>query len=116
MFYTCHEDYTVDYIKQLLPQSRIVCIVPDLELCRKNYQKKNWIEDETDFETSRVYREFQSFNAITTDLVIQQQDLFQVDSFVKSIDCLAQGLNITLDMAQVLKYRSRYFSHPMNQI
>ncbi len=42
-FYTCHEDYSVHHIKRLLPQSRIISIVPDLELCKKNYENKNWV-------------------------------------------------------------------------
>lgn len=114
-FYTCHEDYTALYVKRLLPSARIISIVPDLELCKSNYLKKNWIQQQPIFEDSRVYKEFQAFNCLD-DLVINQVDLFKESSFIKTIEYLSNGLNITVDMEEILAYRNIYFAHPMNQI
>jgi len=115
-FYTCHEDYAVNHIKRLVPTARILSIIPDLDLCKRNYVKKNWIQDEPLFENSRVYAEFQNFRPIESDLVVRQQDLFDTDKFIKTIDYLTRELNITIDMERVVAYRDRYFAHPMNQI
>lgn len=114
-FYTCHEDYTALYVKRLLPSARIISIVPDLELCKSNYLKKNWIQQQPVFEDSRVYKEFRAFNCLK-DLTINQVDLFEESSFIKTIEYLAKGLDITIDMEEVLVYRDMYFAHPMNQI
>jgi hypothetical protein len=115
-FYTCHENYSVHHIKRLVPNSRIITIVPEYDLCKNNYIKKNWIESETVFEESRVFSEFEQFRPIYSDLVIYQSDLFQLDSFTKTIEYLCKGLNISLDMKKVLSYRNYYFSHPSNQL
>lgn len=115
-FYTCHEDYAVHHVKRLIPESRIITVIPDLELCRANYNNKNWIESESDFETSRVFTEFQAFSPITSDIVINQTDLFSRKSFTETIERLRESLNINLDMDKVLAYRNYYFSHPSNQI
>jgi hypothetical protein len=115
-FYTCHEDHSVRHIKHILPNSRIITIIPDYEICRANYLKKNWIDAEPVFESSRVYKEFNSFNPIHDDLVIHQCELFNLDSFVKTIEYLHNGLNIHLDMDKVISYRDYYFSIPSNQL
>jgi hypothetical protein len=115
-FYTCHEDYSVHHIRRLVPSSRVITVIPDIELCKKNYDKKNWIDAESDFETSRVYSEFMAFNPILDDIVIHQRDLFSEDTFIKTIEHVCQSLNITLDMHKVVAYRKTYFSHPSNQI
>jgi hypothetical protein len=116
VFFTCHEDYAVDHVKRLIPESRILTIIPDLTLCRKNYRNKNWVDSEPEFETSRCFKEFQAFNPITSDIVINQTDLFERSSFIKAIEHVRSSLNITLDMQQVLAYHDLYFSHPSNQL
>lgn len=116
IFYTCHEDYAVNHIKKIIPESRIITIIPNLELCKRNYERKNWILNEPNFETSRCFKEFTSFNPIISDIVINQTDLFERSSFIKTIEYIAKSLNITLDMDHVLAYHDSYFSHPSNQI
>ena len=115
-FYTCHEDYTVHHIKRLLPQSRIISIIPDLDLCKRNYIRKNWVNTNLSFEDSRVYEEFKNFKPITSDIVIDQRDLFSPERFVEVIKYLSTKLDVKLDLDQVLNYREQYFNHPRNQL
>jgi hypothetical protein len=115
-FYTCHEDYAVRHIKYHVTNSRILTIIPDIELCKRNYDLKNWIEDEADFFNSRVYQEYNAFRPILDDIVIRQSDLFDPVLFVKTIEYLCQSLNISLDMEKVIAYRDTYFSQPSNKL
>jgi len=107
-FYTCHEDYSVTYLKRIFPNAKTMMIIPDKDLCKQNYLAKNWIESEPEFETSRVYKEFSKFKQIATDLVINQTSIFNEPQFVVEINNIANKLNIVLDLDQVLAYRNLY--------
>lgn len=114
VFYTCHEDYSVHHIKRLLPESRILTILPNPDLCKQNYINKNWVHTELSFEDSRVFNELQSFKPITQDIVIKQDDLFNETSFISCMEYLQKSLSISLDLDAVLQYREKYFMHRRN--
>lgn len=114
-FYTCHEDYSVNYLKKIFPNAQVLMIVPDYQLCRKNYLAKNWVADEPDFETSRVAQEFLNFKSIATNLVFDQRHIYDQALFCQSINNIATNLNIRLDLDQVLDYRTKYLEHQLNK-
>lgn len=114
-FYTCHEDYSVHHIKRLVPESRIITIIPNLELCERNYYKKNWMPGNERFEESRVYQEFKNFKPITADIVVNQVDLFDEATFLQTIEHVTSKLGIAVDLNKVLEYRNAYFKHSRNQ-
>ena len=115
-FYTCHDTGVVDHIKyNILPNAKVLMIIPDYELCRKNYQAKNWMVEEPNFETSRVSISLREWEEVNTDLTFDQRHIYDETLFVNAINDLATKLNITLDMNQVLHYRNTYLSHQLNK-
>jgi hypothetical protein len=116
VFYTCHEIESVNYLKQLFPDAQILITLPDIDLCKQNYYSKNPLSNSVLFEKSRVYKEFQNFKSVDTNLTINQQDIYSHDQFGKSIAGIADKLNIKLDIDRVLQYRSCYLQNKFNQI
>ena len=116
IFYTCHDYKTFQYLKNIFTNARVVTVIPNLDLCKKNYQSKNTNQFETTFENSRVEREFDEFRLYDTDLQIKQQDIYNEPAFVKAMRTLAIALKIQLDFRKVFRYRNAYLAHKKNQI
>lgn len=110
LFYTCHEDYTVRHLQSIFPNSRVLAIIPDLELCRQNYTKRNWASEEINFKGSRVQKEFDNFKPILKDLVINQIDLYDEPRFITFMGDITEKLKISIDMDLVLTYRQHYLA------
>jgi hypothetical protein len=90
-------------------------ILPNYELCRKNYLAKNWVETESIFEESRVYKELIDFNPIDTNLVFDQRHIYDSYAFLTGILDLARMLKINLDVDRVLEYRECYLNSKFNR-
>ena len=114
-FYTCHETHTVHYLKKIFPKAQVLMILPNYELCRKNYLAKNWVETESIFEESRVYKELIDFNPIDTNLVFDQRHIYDSYAFLTGILDLARMLKINLDVDRVLEYRECYLNSKFNR-
>jgi hypothetical protein len=115
IFYTCHEDYSVNYLKTIFTNAQVLVVTPNFDLCKKNYLQKNWYKEEPVFEESRVFKEFNNFKPIPTHLTINQLDIYNKNLFIEAITKLSIELNITLNTNQVLAYRNLYLSNKFNQ-
>lgn len=115
IFYSVHEADTAGCITNLFPNARLLVIVPDAELCKKNYLAKNWNVEEPEFETSRVQRDFDNFRMPDTDLIFHQSHIYDTELFVKGISDLCNKLKIKVDMDLVLKYREHYLNSEFNK-
>lgn len=115
IFYSVHEAGTTKFMTNLFPNSRILVIVPDEALCKKNYLSKNRNTNEPIFETSRVYRDLKNFVRVDTDLVFHQKNIYDTGLFVANIKDLANKLKINLDMDLVIKYREHYLNSSFNK-
>jgi hypothetical protein len=115
IFYSVHEPGTSKFLTNIFPNAKILVIVPDWDLCKKNYLAKNWFKDEPEFETSRIRQDFDNFRMLDTDLVFHQAHIYDESLFAAGIQDLCNKLKIKVDMDLVLKYREHYLNSSFNK-
>ena len=115
VFYTVHEPSTLQFIHNYVCKHRPLVIIPDADLCRSNYNSKNLIPEEADFDISRVKRDLDNFVMLDTDLYFYQQHIYDETQFSQGMQMLVDNLKINLDINLVLKYRDLYLKNPFNE-
>lgn len=117
-FYTCHGYSVLQDALKKFPNAKIMRIVPDIELTKRNHQLKKPPDVSKHFPEYDVEDAFKTFNSldIKTDLVFPQCHIYDEELFKSSILNLAKNLEVELDIEPVLEYRKAYLAHPMNKI
>ena len=104
-FFTCHEDYTVNFLKSEFPNAKIIQVIPDLDLCKRNFKAKR-----PDDDFSRILPEFNSFNPVRADVTFKQTSIYN-DNFLNEVETCANTLGIRLNLDQVIQYRQLYLNN-----
>lgn len=116
VFYTCHESGTVKFLRNHVCRDlEVLTIVPDEELCKKNYLSKNLIDSEPVYETSRIKQDFDNYFLPDTNLIFYQRDIYDEVKFKQGMESIVDNLKINLDLSLVLKYRNLYLNNPFNE-
>ena len=117
-FYTCHGGGLIDRLLSKFPNAKVLKIIPDLELTKRNHQLKKPPDPSRHFPEYDVEDAFNVFNKypVETELTFPQAHIYDETLFKDSILKLAAALSIELDIDKVLEYRKCYLAHPMNQI
>lgn len=117
-FYTCHGLDILNRVTSKFPNAKILKIIPDLELTKRNHELKRPPDRSKHFPEYDPLDSFTVFNNadIQTPYTFTQSHIYDKELFTESITALAQKLSIKLDIDKVLEYRACYLNHPMNQI
>lgn len=109
-FYTCHEAYTVRYMKNLFPNAKIMSIIPDLNCTQANFEAKRGVS----FKFTEQYNEFMNWEVIADACMFPQTAIYNTD-FENSFMNLCRQLGIVPAMEKVLHYRQQYLNNTFMQ-
>ena len=117
-FYTCHGHAVLQDALKKFPNAKILKIIPDIELTKRNHQLKKPPDISKHFPEYDIEDAYKTFNGqnVQTLLTFPQKHIYNRELFTESILTLADNLGIQLDIDPVLEYRKCYLAHPMNQI
>ena len=106
-FYSCHEDYTVRFMKRIFPNAKILIVEPNERYVEANCEEKTGDR----FIDSGNYKEFLAYVPMEHDVMIRQRDLYERGCFLRAFNKITETLDITIPQDRLLEYRDIYFDN-----